>query len=93
MFRSEEEAYNFFNKYTKNRGFSIRRDLLKYTKGADATMRLRRYCWKYALEAIIKWLLLYFLNHDKVYCSCYNCIERKLKYMCEYISKYKPLLD
>ena len=21
--------------------------------------------WKYALEAIIKWLLLYFLNHDK----------------------------
>ena len=24
-------------------------------------------CWKYALEAIIKWLLLYFLVHD-------NCI-------------------
>ena len=23
------------------------------------------YCWKYSLEAIIKWLLLYFLNHDK----------------------------
>ena len=22
-------------------------------------------CWKYALETIIKWLLLYFLNHDK----------------------------
>ena len=22
-------------------------------------------CWKYALEAIIKWLLLYFLDHDK----------------------------
>ena len=22
-------------------------------------------CWKYALEARIKWLLLYFLNHDK----------------------------
>ena len=21
-------------------------------------------CWKYALEAIIKWLLLYFLVHD-----------------------------
>ena len=21
--------------------------------------------WKYVLEAIIKWLLLYFLNHDK----------------------------
>ena len=26
---------------------------------------LSRYrCWKYALEAIIKWLLLYFLVHD-----------------------------
>ena len=23
----------------------------------------RRKCWKYALEAIIKWLLLYFLVH------------------------------
>ena len=22
------------------------------------------FCWKYALEAIIKWLLLYFLVHD-----------------------------
>ena len=25
---------------------------------------LRGYCWKYALEAIIKWLLLYFFVHD-----------------------------
>ena len=24
----------------------------------------RYFCWKYALEAIIKWLLLYFLIHD-----------------------------
>ena len=24
----------------------------------------REVCWKYALEAIIKWLLLYFLVHD-----------------------------
>ena len=26
--------------------------------------RARWLCWKYALEAIIKWLLLYFLVHD-----------------------------
>ena len=25
---------------------------------------LEKACWKYALEAIIKWLLLYFLVHD-----------------------------
>ena len=25
---------------------------------------VRGQCWKYALEAIIKWLLLYFLVHD-----------------------------
>ena len=30
-----------------------------------ALVRLARVYWKYALEAIIKWLLLYFLNHDK----------------------------
>ena len=26
--------------------------------------RRASYCWKYALEAIINWLLLYFLVHD-----------------------------
>ena len=26
--------------------------------------RICRSCWKYALEAIIKWLLLYFFVHD-----------------------------
>ena len=34
-------------------------------------------CWKYAREAIIKWLLLYFLVHDNCLCSCYNCINWK----------------
>ena len=34
-------------------------------------------CWKYALEVIIKGLLLYFLVHDNCLHSCYNCIIRK----------------
>src|SRR3954471_24303564 len=34
-------------------------------------------CWKYALEAIIKALLLYFLVHDNCLYSCYNCVIRK----------------
>src|SRR4051812_22242325 len=34
-------------------------------------------CWKYALEAIIKALLLYFLIHDNCLYSCYNCVNRK----------------
>ena len=34
-------------------------------------------CWKYALEAIIKVLLLYFFVHDNCLYSCYNCIIRK----------------
>ena len=35
------------------------------------------YCWKYALEAIIKALLLYLLVHDNCLYSCYNCVIRK----------------
>ena len=31
---------------------------------ASSVMGLSSYCWKYALEAIIKGLLLYFLVHD-----------------------------
>jgi hypothetical protein len=42
-FRSEEEAYDFYNEFAKNRGFSIRRDQRKYVKGVDAPMRLRRF--------------------------------------------------
>ena len=30
----------------------------------DCTLVIFVNCWKYALEAIIKWLLLYFLVHD-----------------------------
>src|SRR4051812_47506432 len=37
----------------------------------------REGCWKYALEAIIKALLLYFLIHDNCLYSCYNCVIRK----------------
>ena len=36
-----------------------------------------RTCWKYALEAIIKALLLYFLVHGNCLYSCYNCAIRK----------------
>ena len=35
---------------------------------APAELFCRGNCWKYALEAIIKWLLLYFLVHD-------NCLS------------------
>jgi hypothetical protein len=34
------------------------------TKLGDAPSGIPSFCWKYALEAIIKWLLLYFLVHD-----------------------------
>ena len=33
-------------------------------KLAGAVLGLSGACWKYALEAIINWLLLYFLVHD-----------------------------
>ncbi|XBI57538.1 hypothetical protein VPH35_038907 [Triticum aestivum] len=43
--------------------------LLRMQDGSDKSMSqpiLGGFdCWKYALEAIIKWLLLYFLIHDK----------------------------
>nr|XP_045088153.1 uncharacterized protein LOC123496851 [Aegilops tauschii subsp. strangulata] len=42
-FRIDEEAYDFYNDYAKKRGFSIRKDNLKYAKGIDARRRLRRF--------------------------------------------------
>ncbi|XP_040249298.1 protein FAR-RED IMPAIRED RESPONSE 1-like [Aegilops tauschii subsp. strangulata] len=42
-FRTDEEAYDFYNVYAKKRGFSIRKDNLKYAKGIDARRRLRRF--------------------------------------------------
>ena len=42
-FRTEGEASTFYNKYARERGFSIRRDLLKRAKGPARTIRLRRY--------------------------------------------------
>ena len=44
-FRSEGDAYNFYNQYAKERGFNIRRDLLKRGMGAEETMLLRRYLY------------------------------------------------
>nr|XP_040245952.1 protein PFC0760c-like [Aegilops tauschii subsp. strangulata] len=42
-FRTDEEAYDFYNDYAKKCGFCIRRDNLKYVKGVDARRRLRRF--------------------------------------------------
>ena len=50
-------------------------------------------CWKYALEAIINQLLLYFLVHDNLYYPCQNCIDRKLRYMCGYIDNTMSLVS
>ena len=35
------------------------------SKARQSAETARNECWKYALEAIINWLLLYFLVHDK----------------------------
>ena len=42
-FKSLGEAYNFYNQYAYERGFSVRKDSLKYSKGPEATKRLRKY--------------------------------------------------
>ena len=42
-FKSLGEAYNFYNQYAYERGFSVRKDSLKYLKGPEGTMRLRKY--------------------------------------------------
>ncbi|XP_073363086.1 protein FAR1-RELATED SEQUENCE 5-like, partial [Aegilops tauschii subsp. strangulata] len=42
-FRSLGEAYIFYNQYAYERGFSVRKDSLKYSKGPEGTMRLRKY--------------------------------------------------
>ena len=36
-----------------------------------------RYCWKYALEAIINGYYCISLFMIIVYCSCYNCVNQK----------------
>src|SRR3954470_7961174 len=55
---------------------------MAYLLGSEKRRRacltgLNPFCWKYALEAIIKALLLYFLVHDNCLYSCYNCVIRK----------------
>ena len=42
-FRSLGEAYIFYNQYAKERGFIVRKDSLKFSKGPEGTMRLRKY--------------------------------------------------
>ena len=37
---------------------------VKASKGLGSDQLESDNCWKYALEAIINWLLLYFLVHD-----------------------------
>ena len=42
-FKSLGEAYIFYNQYAYERGFSVRKDSLKYSKGPEGTKRLRKY--------------------------------------------------
>ena len=42
-FRSLDEVYTFYNKHARERGFSIRKDSLKFSKDRARTPRLRRY--------------------------------------------------
>ena len=42
-FKSLGEAYNFYNQYAYERGFSVRKDSLKYSHGPEGTKRLRKY--------------------------------------------------
>ncbi|XP_044321604.1 protein FAR1-RELATED SEQUENCE 11-like [Triticum aestivum] len=42
-FKSLGDAYNFYNQYAYEHGFSVRKDSLKYSKGPEATKRLRKY--------------------------------------------------
>ena len=42
-FKSLGEAYNVYNQYAYERGFSVRKDSLKYSKGPEGTKRLRKY--------------------------------------------------
>jgi zinc finger SWIM domain-containing protein 3 len=42
-FVSEEAAFDFYNKYARDRGFSIRKDNVKRGKGISGIIRLRRF--------------------------------------------------
>jgi hypothetical protein len=42
-FGSQWEAYTFYNKHTRERGFSIRKEKVKRGKGLSGTIRFRRY--------------------------------------------------
>lgn len=42
-FRSEGDAYNFYNKHARERGFSIRRQKVKRGEGPEGIIRFRRF--------------------------------------------------
>ena len=50
-FESEPAAYIFYNAYAKDNGFTVRKDIVRYSKGKDRHMRLRRFlCGKEGLR-------------------------------------------
>ena len=42
-FKSEGVVYVFYNQYASERGFSVRRDMMKKGKGVNGAIRLRKY--------------------------------------------------
>ena len=66
---------------------------VNYIIDSSASGILKEICPRGNNEVVI----LYFLIHDTGLLFMLECIDWKLKYMCEYINKYrvpsKPLLD
>jgi len=44
IFRSENEAYNFYNSYAKEKGFSVRKDRVRRKTGTDEVIWRRYVC-------------------------------------------------
>jgi zinc finger SWIM domain-containing protein 3 len=59
-FVSEEQAFEFYNKYAKQQGFSIRRERVKWltTKTGTQIWRYRRFCCSRAGKHEEKWFNL-----------------------------------
>jgi zinc finger SWIM domain-containing protein 3 len=45
-FRSEEEGYRFYNDYAKVKGFSVRKEEVKYLPGTKTQFRRLYMCFK-----------------------------------------------
>ena len=40
-FESEPAVYNFYNSYARDNGFTVRKDIVRYSKKKNKHMRLR----------------------------------------------------